>query len=531
MKNNTLHPDYSRIGDGKQLVLPISTEILIPANDSVRLLSQVMEELEYRKLYEAYSPQGRKAAVAPRSLFKILVYGYMCGIYSSRALERACLRDINFMYLLDGEKAPDYSTIARFRSQRLEAVVEDLFRQLVDRLHGYGEIDFENLFVDGTKIEACANKYTFVWRKATEKNEQKLQLKAKTAWVELFGEQTIPSRITAKDMRAVLGTLVEKLEAQGVNRVYGSGKRKTELQRNAEMWEDFLEKQEKYDGYNRQFAGRNSFSKTDPDATFMHMKEDPMRNSQLKPGYNIQIGVEAEYIIGVDVSSERNDVNTLVPFLKRLEGLYDQKQFQNITADAGYESEENYDYLKRNGYESYIKPQNYEKTKNGRLQKNPYLRENMRYDREVDTYTCPQGRILSRIGTTRQKGATGYEAEIARYLCENCDDCPVKRHCTKGNGNRNIKVSYRFSELRAESLSNITSGKGILLRMNRSIQVEGAFGIIKEDFQFRRFLMRGSKNVRTEFILMSIGYNINKFHAKIQSGRCRQTLHRLERTA
>ena len=528
MKNNSIRPDYSRFGDGKQLVLPIDTEVLIPANDSVRLLSQVMEELEYSKLYEAYSPKGRKAAVAPKSLFKVLVYGYMCGHYSSRSLERACCRDINFMYLLSGDKAPDYSTIARFRSGRLDGVTEDLFRQLVEKLHERGDVRFDTLFVDGTKIESCANKYTFVWKKAVEKNETKLQANAKKQWALLFGEETIPGEISAAAMRTVLQMLLDKIESLGIQLVYGSGKHKTNLQREAEIWTDFLDRQAKYDNYNRLFNGRNSFSKTDPDATFMHMKEDHMRNSQLKPGYNIQIGVEGEYIVGVDVSSERSDQMTLVPFLKRLEELYKEKRFKDIVADAGYEGEENYRYLKENRYQTYIKPQNYEKSKTRSWQKNPYRRENMVYDPIEDSYTCPQGRKLKTIGFRKKKSASGYVSTITKYACENCDDCPHKEKCTKSKLNRQMEYSKPFAELRKNSLENITTPKGILLRMNRSIQVEGAFGVIKEDSGFRRFLMRGKKNVRTEFLLMSMGYNINKLHAKIQGNRCEQLLHEKE---
>lgn len=529
MKNNYyIRPDYSRFGDGKQLVLPIDTEILIPANDSVRLLSQVMEELEYSKLYEAYSPKGRKAAVAPKSLFKILVYGYMCGYYSSRALERACCRDINFMYLLSGEKAPDYSTIARFRSGRLDGVTEDLFRQLVEKLHERGDIRFDTLFVDGTKIESVANKYTFVWKKATEKNEAKLQVNVKKKWSQLFGEETVPEVIPATAMRTVLQMLLDKIESLGIQMVYGSGKRKTDLQREAEQWTEFLDRQAKYDDYNRLFDGRNSFSKTDPDATFMHMKEDHMQNAQLKPGYNIQIGVEGEYIVGVDVSNERSDQMTLVPFLKRLEELYKEKRFKDIVADAGYEGEENYRYLKENGYQTYIKPQNYEKSKTKAWQKNPYRRENMAYNPIEDSYTCPQGRKLKAVGLRKRKSMSGYVSTITKYACENCEDCPHKGKCTKSQQNRQMENSKPFTELRQTSLNNITTSKGILLRMNRSIQVEGAFGVIKEDSGFRRFLMRGKKNVRTEFLLMSMGYNINKLHAKIQGNRCDQLLHKKE---
>lgn len=169
MTKNLTQPDYTINRGMYQLVLPMPIEILVPKDDSVRLLSQLMEELNYAKLYMAYSRKGRKSAVSPKTLFKILVYGYINNIYTSRGIEQACRRDINFMWLLEGQKAPDHNTIARFRSGRLADVVEDMFCQLVMKLEQAGEILFQTLFVDGTKIEANANKYSFVWKKTTIK--------------------------------------------------------------------------------------------------------------------------------------------------------------------------------------------------------------------------------------------------------------------------------------------------------------------------------------------------------------------------
>ena len=122
--------------------------------------------------------------------------------------------------------------------------------------------------------------------------------------------------------------------------VYGRGKRKSELQRDIELLAELVARKDKYEKYQSTFAGRNSFSKTDPDATFMHLKEDHMRNSQLKPAYNLQIAVEGEYITGLDISSERSDQLTLIPLLEKMDnniGIV----YEDVTADAGYESEEN----------------------------------------------------------------------------------------------------------------------------------------------------------------------------------------------
>ena len=438
MQNFTLYKNYSQISENYQLKLPIDLEVLITEDDLVRLLNLMMEELDYKKLYEAYSPNGRNPAVPPKILFKILIYAYMNDIWSSRKIELACKRDVNFMWLLEGFKAPDHNTIARFRTGRLEPILDDLFNQFIIKLYENNELELKNLFIDGTKIEANANKY--------------------------------------------------------------------------------LERQSKYDLYNSIFNGRNSFSKTDIDATFMHMKDDHMKNAQLKPGYNIQIGVEGEYIVGVDISSERSDQLTFIPFLDKL-GESLPAKYENIIADAGYESEENYVYLEENNQKSFIKPQNYENTKSKKFKNNIGKRENMIYNEITDTYICANNKELKFIATTTRKSKSGYILKAKIYECENCNDCPIKSKCTKAKGNKRIQVSPVFITKRKQSQDNITSEFGILARMNRSIQVEGAFGVIKENHNFRRFLTRGKKNVKVEFLLLALAYNLNKLHHKIQQNR------------
>jgi transposase len=525
VKTINLHKNYSKNSRHIQLCLPISTEFLIPADDSVRLLGQILEELDYSKLYSAYSPQGRNPAVSPKNLFKVIVYGTMEDITESRKLELACRRDVNFMWLLEGESAPDHNTIARFRTQRLADCIEDLFGQFIEKLHALGEIAFENIFIDGTKIEACANKYSFVWKKATAKNEAKLLVKISKFLADKTLSEDEESLPGPKRLRVFRQVLQQQVEDTGIQFVHGTGKRKTQLQRDIETVDALLSQWEKYQKYNALFDGRNSFSKTDTDATFMHMKEDHMRNAQLKPGYNVQIGVEGEYIVHADISSERSDPLTLIPFLKSMEEAYGRK-VPNIVADAGYESEENYQYLKDNGQTAYIKPSNHEVMKKRGFKKQIGKRENMEYHETEDIYICAAGKRLNAMGVRYRRSKSGYTATITTYECESCVSCELKTSCTKAAGNKKMEVSKAFMALRGESQANITSNQGIMLRMNRSIQVEGAFGVLKEDHGFRRFLLRGKKNVRTEFLLMSLGYNINKLHNKIQQDRCRQLLHR-----
>ena len=252
-----------------------------------------------------------------------------------------------------------------------------------------------------------------------------------------------------------------------------------------------------------------------------------MKNGQLKPGYNIQIGVEGEYIVGVDVSSERSDQLTLIPFLDKLEKDLPEK-FENVIADAGYESEENYMYLSKHNQKSYIKPQNYEKSKSKKFKEDISKRENMAYNIEEDYYICAYGKKLVPVSSKFKTSKSGYNSIVTIYESESCDKCPYKNKCTKAKGNKRLHVSKDFIKKRKESLNNITTPEGKLLRVNRSIQVEGAFGVLKQDYGFRRFLLRGKKNIKTEFMLLSFGYNIQKLFNKCIQNRKGILLHEMK---
>lgn len=516
------HKNYTEFGETYQLVLPLSLEGLIPDDDSVRLLSHELEDLDYTLLYQAYSAKGRNPAVDPKTMFKILTYAYSQNIYSSRKIETACRRDINFRWLLAGQKAPDHSTIERFRTGFLADACEDLFYQMVERLNQAGELSKETVFIDGTKLEACANKYTFVWKKSVGKWEEKMFHKIQEE-VQLLNKDFIQSfevqtESCAQDLQQICRFLEDICKDGQILFVHGRGKRKSKEQRYLELFRRFLERQTIYDWHTASFQGKNNYCKTDPDATFMHMKDDHMRNAQLKPGYNVQIGVDSEYIVAADIFQDRNDVWTLIPFLKTMEEKLGFR-YPSVTADSGYESEEGYRFLRENNQKPYIKPQTYEKWKKRSFKKDISKRENMIYDAETDTYTCYAEKKLNPLFTKKQKSKSGYQSEVTVYECEDCTDCPYKEKCTKAKGNKRLYVSKSFIEKRQESYENIISEKGILYRMNRSIQVEGAFGVLKNDYEFQRFLLRGKTKVKLEILLLSLGYNINKLHAKIQNER------------
>ena len=523
----TLQKNYSENSDGYQLKLPLNIETIIPEDDSVRLLSQFVEAMDLTDLYSTYE---RIKSITPRTLLKIVLYSYMNGDYSSRSMELNCKRDINFMFLLEGAPAPDHATFARFRSIHFAPCSKRILAEMSNALFDLGEISGETIFIDGTKIEACANKYTFVWKKAVTKNQAKLLQKIADFIAEC--EQLYDIKIVygdtvkMKHVKRLRKKLYALKKSENVVFVHGAGNRKTPLQKSIETLEDYLSRLKKYNQQIHTCGERNSYSKTDHDATFMRMKEDAMGNGQLKPAYNLQHGVDSEYITWLTIGPQPTDTTTLIPFLKEAEEYLDFK-YKNITADAGYESEENYLFLESNGQLSYIKPANYEISKTRRYKNDIGRIENMEYDAETDSYICKNEKKLTVDHITHSKSKTGYASEKTVYKCEDCTGCPHKTDCIKGNNcktpmeerTKTLYVAKQFLKYRQEDLERILSEDGITFRVNRSIQVEGSFGELKQDMQFRRYLSKGTANVLAESILLAMAKNISKLHNKIQKGR------------
>ena len=536
-----LQKDYTTSSLYYQIKLPLDLEILIPADDPVRLLSAFVEGMELRDLYKTYG-KIKKNQVSPKQLFKIIIYASMNRLYSSRDIETACRRDINFMYLLEGKPAPDHATIARFISLHFSKCSKTTMAEVTNILFELGEISGKSIFIDGTKIESVANKYTFVWKKAVTKNQTKLFEKISDLVHEcetLYGIKiAYHNKISLHTLKRMRKKLYKIKNEEQIVFVHGIGKRKTPVQKSIETLESYIEKLKEYTKKIHVCGERNSYSKTDPDATFMRMKEDAMMNGQLKPAYNLQHGVDSEYVTWLTISARPTDTRTLIPFLKEMEE-YLAFKYREIVADAGYESEENYLFIEENQQLAFIKPQNYEISKTRKYKQDISRMENMEYNADNDTYYCQNGQLLTAQYEKKEKTASGYKRTVTVYRCSHCQGCPLKSECIKGNNCKTpmeerqkvLYVSKVMKEKRREALERISSDYGTQLRMNRSIQAEGSFAVIKEDMEFRRYLYRGKENVTAQSILLAIGYNINKLHHKIQSERTGQHLFSLKKTA
>ena len=517
MKNLT-QLNFNQNTPAMQLRMNFNVDTYIPEDSKVRLVCNIIDEMNLEPILSTCRNRGRKPVVDPVTMLKILLFCYSEGIYTTRKIEDFCIYDTRGHYLLQGQKAPDHSSINRFRNSIVDHTTE-LLTQFVELLLEEGHVDLKNIYIDGTKIESRAGRYTFVWRKSVEKNQAKLAER-------LIPQLKLPEKSSLFDVIQAANTEFNRIrnacKKEHITFVYGIGKRKTQLQRDYEEYEEIVNRFAAYQEHLRIMGIRNSYSKTDQEATFMRMKEDHMLNGQLKPAYNIQFASNGAFIVGVIGSQKSNDLHTLIPFLEQMMPSYGE-YIRSIVADAGYESIENYAYLEEHGIESYIKPVNYEQSKKKKVREDIGRKENMEYLAEEDAFVCKNGKKLKRGKDSTQVYEYGYKDTKRTYFCTECTDCPYNKQCIKTRkestaqpSKKSIKFSPDFEQYRKKSYENITSEDGIVQRTNRSIQAEGAFSKLKDGLDYDRFRHRGMKKVVSDITLMAIGINLNKLHSKIQ---------------
>ena len=516
MKKKIIFRDYNQ----KQMVLPSSIMTLIPENHVVRVVNDIIDSIDISALIGKYQGGGR-SAYNPKMLLKVLVYAYTQKVYSGRNIAKQLKENIYYMWIAGHEK-PDFRTINRFRSEKLGDEIDNIFSNILMLLMEKEYVKYENYFLDGTKIEANARKFSFVWSKSTKRYSESLQKKIRGLLKDIkevtdsenkeYGikdlEEYEGREITSKDLSEI---------SENINKHLNDDKKlDKELKKKKKILDDdYLPRAKKYEEY-REIAGkRNSFSKTDHDATFMRMKEDYMKNGHLKPGYNIQIGTENQFILGYTIHQKPSDSTTLIPHLNHLESQVG-KLPENIIADAGYGSHENYSYLKEKELGTYVKYNTWFRDIKGKKTK-IWNKNSFIYDSKVDEYICPNGERLTYQYTRKQKTENGYLQEIKYYKYDNCYDCMMKSKCTRGQFSRILGVNAPLEEYKRIARVNLCSEKGTKLRKRRCADVEAVFGLIKGNGAFRRFLLRGMKKVNIEWGLISIAHNLKKLSEMISS--------------
>jgi transposase len=490
-------------------LLPPSWEEKIDKAHPVRVVDKVIEQLDLTQLYESYEGGGT-SAYHPKMLLKAIIYAYICNIYSSRKIEEAIKSNIHLIWLC-GNTEPDHHTINRFRSHKAAPVLKDIFKQIVLLLAAEGLVSLKEAYVDGTKIEANANRYTFVWGNAIRTNKEKMTRQLDQLWQyaqavaseELQDTSAVDfTTIDAQKVTETVNTIEEAIKDKAVPKKV---KQKLQYVKN-----NYADKLQEYEHKEAILDGRNSYSKTDADATFMRMKEDHMNNGQLKAGYNVQITTNNQLITNYDLFPNPTDTLTLPAHLDSYKQLYDQLP-QSVTADSGYGSEQNYEYLEDNHITAYVKYNTFQQEQLGiREKKYPFAAEHLHYNQQQDYYVCPMGQHMLNIGTYSRKNESGFEQTITKYGAKNCAGCPLRGVCHKGKDNRIIEVNHNLNRHKQKARELLTSEQGIAHRKQRGRDVEAVFGNIKHNKGFRRFLLRGKQPVSTEFGWVAIAHNLSK---------------------
>lgn len=490
----------------QNLLLPPSLDELVPENHMVRVVDAVIDRLDISDILSTYRGGGN-SAFNPKMMLKVLVFAYLSNVYSSRRIEDLLRRDIYFMWLA-GMKRPDFRTINYYRGKRLKEGFDAVFTQVVRLLHEEGFVSLKVQYIDGTKIESVANKYTFVWRGSVEKYDARLKAKTEALLRQIEQNHSIESRetpaaeeLTAEDVAERVDRIREKVDAANLS--------KEERKALKQIETDAVPRMNRYKEQLETMGSRNSYSKTDPDATFMRMKEDAMLNGQLKPGYNVQISTENQFITNFGIYQRPTDTLTMISYLESFKTRYGM-QSEEIVADSGYGSEENYEYLFRNGMTPYVKYNMFHVEQRRGYRNNPFRVSNLFYNPDDDFYVCPMGQKMKFIRQEKRYTASGYQQTVSVYRASRCQGCPLRGQCHKSKRDRQIEVNHSLDDYKARARELLTSEQGLKHRSKRPIEPEAVFGQIKECGRFRRLRLKGLTGAKIDFGLKALAHNLRK---------------------
>lgn len=503
---------------------------LIPSDHVARVINEMIESIDDEMFFSHYKGGGR-SSFHPKMMTKVILYAYSKKVYSSRGIENLLSENIPAKWLAAGQE-PDHRTINRFRSHQLKNMMDSLFEEMIQLLIEQNYITMENYFLDGTKIEADANKYSFVWKKATKNFEGKLKEKIQETLQHIqeiveseliqttskeMSENVTPEQleIVAQELEGQVNTLTDAMEAEE----NVAARKEIRSQRSVIkkplklIRENFLPRMEKYRQQYEIYGDRNSFSKTDHDATFMRMKDDHMKNGQLKAAYNVQMATENQFILFYSMHQRPTDTRCFIPHIEKL-AASNLPMPKTVIADAGYGSEENYLYAvgeeKEPRFDFLIPYGMYLKEKTRSYKKNIKHAKNWEYTEKEDHFICPNGRKVQFKKYLKKKNASGYEQNLKVYECEDCTECPLKAQCTKAKGNRQVQWNPVFEEMKAKAKAALECETKSQIYAQRKIDVESVFGHIKGNRSFRRFLLRGLEKVHTEFGIVALAHNLLK---------------------
>ena len=490
----------------QNLLLPPSLDELVPENHMVRVVDAVIDRLDISDILSTYRGGGN-SAFNPKMMLKVLVFAYLSNVYSSRRIEDLLRRDIYFMWLA-GMKRPDFRTINYYRGKRLKDGFDAVFTQVVRLLHEEGFVSLKVQYIDGTKIESVANKYTFVWRGSVEKYDARLKAKTEALLRQIEQNHAIENQenpaseeLTAEEVAKRVERIREKVDADNLSKEDRKALKQIET--------DAVPRMNRYKEQLETMGSRNSYSKTDPDATFMRMKEDAMLNGQLKPGYNVQISTENQFITNFGIYQRPADTLTMISYLESFKTRYGM-QSDEIVADSGYGSEENYEYMFSNGMTPYVKYNMFHVEQRRSYRNSPFRVSNLFYNPHDDFYVCPMGQKMKFVRQEKRYTASGYQQTVSVYRASRCQGCPLRGQCHKSKRDRQIEVNHSLDDYKARARELLTSEQGLKHRSRRPVEPEAVFGQIKECGRFRRLRLKGLTGAKIDFGLKALAHNLRK---------------------
>ena len=501
---------FKSYNQGQISLFPASLDEKIPQNSPVRTINQIVDNLDITKVLDTYKGGGT-SAYHPRMMLKVILYSYLNNIYSCRKIEQALEDRVSFMWLSDNQ-TPDHNTINRFRSSHLKDTIHQIFTQVVVILVDMGYLSLDVIYVDGTKLESRANRYTFVWRKSVEKNKAKLEAKIRKV-LEMVEEGIAQDNQPDDEPPTPINSEELKKRIAQINQQNRSKEEKKSIKT---LEDKYLPKLQEYEKHLKTLGKRNSYSKTDPDATFMRMKEDHMMNGQLKPAYNVQIGTENQFFTHYDFYPNPTDTLTFIPFVNGFDERYGLLPSKAV-ADSGYGSEENYEFMETNEIEPFVKYNYFHKEQKRSFKNNGFLVQNLYYNAQDDYFVCPMGQHMENTGTTERKSDSGYISKICVYEAKNCLDCPLRCLCYKAKTNRTIEVNHNLNRHKHKARELLNSKEGLLHRSRRPIEPEAVFGQTKSNKHYNRFRHFDKYKVMMDFAIFAIAFNLGKMYRKTQN--------------
>ena len=470
-------------------------------------VGKIIESVKYKNK----KCKGTKG-YSPYNLFAAIIYCFAKFKATLRDIEEKFIFDLRVIYIMEG-KLPKHTAIGDFINKYIVPKQYEIFTCITKQIIKEFNLDLTDVYVDGTKIEANANKYKFVWKPV--KYHTKLDLKIKELLVEMgFVLKTSKKFIEANKFLDYLKRYTENNNIDINNIPCGRGKRLTKEQKKFKQGYKYLIKLVEYEEKERICGeNRNSYFKTDQDATAMVLKEDyySKLSHDFHAGYNVQVLVSSLLILMYGVFQDRTDYNTLIP-MNDLYFKYYGSYPKNECDDAGYGNYSNYKYMKEHNIKNYVKFLNWEGETSG---KKPQL-----FYTFDDGVMCLDTCIGVEVPFDYYHKRKNKEGKLYKFV--GCNQCNYSYKCKAKLKNKDYDFRYielipDYELLKEQVRKNLLSPKGIEIRINRSIQVEGTFGQIKNNMNYDRIRRRGLEKVSAEVMLMCLGVNIRRYLNSIDS--------------